>query len=199
MKESELWERCRTYPLPTGPDGQDFTTWLSEEEGLSKGQANELVLEYRRCVYLAASGAAEPPIAPKAIASVRALHVTSGDLPKFREDVLGGAPLPSFGRPDKRSLAGLVAAYEMEFGKTPNPRIWTHTSRRWYWVAAALLFGAGAAGALVEGTPMLLALGGIPAALLVVFLLTEGRMAGADGLTDAARYGGGMGGGGGVN
>lgn len=197
MMDTELWARCRSAPLPDGPEGQDFVTWLAEEARIAKSRAAELVLDYRRCLYLAASGVATPPVLPREIGKVLALHQASGAFPAFCTEVLGQTALPAFAPPSRPGIAAMKAVYEAEFAKAPNPRIWSHKSRRWYWIAAAILLAAGAVGALVDGSLTLLALGGIPAALLVVFLLTEGRMAGSDGLSDAARYGGGMGGGGG--
>lgn len=196
MIDPEMWDRCRSYPMPSGPEGQAFSTWLSEEENIAKSRADELVLEYRRYLYLAASGAAKTPVAPGQIGKVNALHRGSGDFPRFCQQVLGDTSWPEAGRADRHSLGAMTAAYEAEFGRAPNPRIWRTESRTVLWIVAMLLLVAGSVGALIDGSLALLALGVIPAALLVLYILTAGKMAGADGLSDAARYGGGSGGGG---
>ena len=196
MKDAAMWQRCLSYVLPKGPDGQDFVAWVAEETDMSQTQAADLVMDYKRFTYLAASGAVDRPVAPGLVGQVFALHKESGDVPRYRRVALSDRPLQTIAYPRRRDLIAMMAAFEAEFGSTPHKRYWAPRSRIFLWALAVFLLVGGAVASVIDGSLAPLALGGIPALLTVVYILTAGKMAGGDGLSDAARFGGGMGSGG---
>lgn len=194
MRDPKLWQRCLDYSLPRGPEGQDFAAWCAEEADITPSQAKGLLRDYKRFTYLAASHALEDPVAAGLVGRVAELHEASGDGPRYRREVLNGASWRVRARLRRAEREALTRAYEAEFGEAPYGWYWDSRSKAVYWAIAALFIIAGAGLAALDGSLAPLALGGIPAALVLLYARTRGKMAGSNGMSDAARYGGGMGG-----
>lgn len=190
MKDRAMWQRCLAHPMPRGPEGESFAAWLAETARIRQGQAGDVILEYKRFTYLAASGAVARPQAPGLIATALALHRQTGDFAHYCRDVLQVAALP----PERGDRAATLAGYEVEFGQAPPRFFWASRSRLPHWSLAGLLVAGGAVASVFDGSLAPLALGGIPALVIAIYLLTKGRMGGGGGLSGAARVGGGGGG-----
>lgn len=132
-----LWDAIRTFDIDGEPRALTFEARLARENGWSAAFARRAVLEYRRFVFLAATGA---PVCPsEAVDAVWHLHLTytrsywerfCGEVfgkPLHHEPTKGGAVE---GAKYRAMYAVALARYREAFGEAPPADIWPSADQR---------------------------------------------------------------------
>lgn len=127
MRDQPLWDRLAAYDFPMS-DGRSLNVQIKAVTGLSDAQIALLVQDYRRFLYLVATGG--QVLAPSSVID-RVWHQhlmdTKAYFDSFCPQVLG-KPLHHIpGRPAPVADAAYLdtlAQYQAEFGEAPLPEIW---------------------------------------------------------------------------
>lgn len=129
--ENPLWAMLSAYDIGPSDTALPFTAKLARENGWSAVRAERVVLEYRRFLFLAATGTAATPSDP--IDQAWHLHLTyTQDYWERLCPCVLGRPLhhlPSSGGPAALhrhfdQYAATLARYEAAFGTSPPADIW---------------------------------------------------------------------------
>lgn len=147
MKDQALWQRLLSFEFPLSRAPWRLSRQVASEVGLTDEQANRVVHEYRRFLYLAAT--AEEDVAPSPlIDEVWRMHLKDRPAPSspLWTYVIGRVIEPRSGRPPPVRdpvYARTLALYRAEFGEAPFDRIWPDARqlRRQRRAIAALIAG----------------------------------------------------------
>ncbi|MEM9797548.1 MAG: hypothetical protein AAF919_13735 [Pseudomonadota bacterium] len=160
-----LWARLDGYRLPSDSQGRSFEEQLRAAHGISATTAARAVTEYKRFLYLCATGHGRS-VPTKAVDEVWHLHLSHSEdyWERFVPQILDGKAIHhSPGEPEghAKDFKATVARYEAEFGETPPKGIWKGPAPS---MIAALLFalpGAAFAGLWLASAPFPVSLFGL--------------------------------------
>jgi hypothetical protein len=146
MRDRALWERIAAaeFLLATGPLAEAVRKGTS----LNARRAEAAVVEYRRFLYLAATGS--PAVPSPVVDAVWHLHLldTRAYIEGFCLPFLGRVLHHVPGRPGQAADPGYsrtLARYRDEFGMAPPPRIWPSPALLGVqgWIGAPVVAGVG--------------------------------------------------------
>ncbi|SFJ90094.1 glycine-rich domain-containing protein [Jannaschia pohangensis] len=175
MQDPDLWHRIASHQFPDDSDGQSFVDQLRRDQGISRTTALRGIEEYRRFLYLAATGKGRT-VPTRAVDAVWHLHLThTRDYWEvFVPDVLGGDPVhhtPGKPRGHNADFERTLDRYREEFGEDPPKGIWTR--RRMGHDLIGVVMAGGFAlfwtwSAVMTGAPILFAAFGLTLAAFVL-------------------------------
>ena len=175
--DDALWNRISTYSLPDDSAGLSFLEQLRAQQGISRKTALRGIEEYRRFVFLSATGDGRS-VPSRAVDAVWHLHLThTRDYwQRFVPDVLQGRELhhtPGKVPGHKTDFADTVRRYEMTFGEAPPKGIWKQ--RTLIGTVAGLIFALAFVSAwlglaIVGGAPTIFVMAGVLLGALVVYM-----------------------------
>lgn len=163
MTDPDLWERILSHALPDDSGGRSFVDQLRADQRISAKTARRGIEEYRRFLYLSATGVGRT-VPSRAVDAVWHLHLThTRDYWEvFVPQILGGNPIhhaPGTPAGHSNDYAATLKRYEMEFGETPPKGIWRRTSPVTEWLSTAFIGTFGVCwigGAVSVGAPILI-------------------------------------------
>lgn len=169
MRDRDLWARIAAHPMPDDASGRAFADQLRDAHKISQVTAARAIEEYRRFLYLSATGEGRS-VPSKAVDAVWHLHLThTRDYwDCFVAQVLGGRPIhhePGSPSGHSADYARTIARYKAEFGEAPPKGIWRRSNpwSDWATTGTVAAFGTTFAWAIVSS--------GAPTILMAVLLL----------------------------
>lgn len=132
MQNQTLWTNIAAHPMPADSAGRPFVEQLCEDQKISRKTAERGILEYKRFLYLCATGGGRC-VPTKAVDAVWHLHLThTRDYwNRFVPQVLDGQAIhhtPGAVPGHAGDFKETLRRYAEEFGETPPKGIWQRKS-----------------------------------------------------------------------